>query len=258
MIRTAARAAAPPATGHADPPSQQQRAVAPIARPRRTTSAPTIVRRGAAVALTLLVAGGLSGLSGAAAAAEPIAVGATSATVATQVLPESPALSGPANLLDKRLLSRINYARAHPEEFAPNGNSSGAKMTPCTTPLKWSNALASAARRHNEYIGVQSKEWLQGKTPDGNSNAHLNSDGKLSWVDGGSIAQAGYNSKRAEIVAFGQDHASQAVKDWMQNDAGSNWGHRNIILDCELTRAGADQYSAGPWGHYYTMDAGKR
>lgn len=212
-------------TDHADPPSgHQQRPVSPIARPRRTTSAPTIVRRGAAVALTLLVASGLSGLSGAAAAAEQLNVGATSAAVATQVLPESQVPSGRPNLLDKRLLSRINYARAHPEEFAPNGNSSGAKMTPCTTPLKWSKRVGVGGEATQRLHRRQSKEWLNGKTPDGNSNAHLNSDGKLSWVDGGSIAQAGYNSKRAEIVAFGQDHASQAVKDWMQNDAASNWG----------------------------------
>jgi uncharacterized protein YkwD len=68
--------------------------------------------------------------------------------------------------------------------------------------------------------------------------------------------QSGYDRKRGEIVAFGQTTAAEAVKFWMQNDEIHKWGHRNIILDCDYTDAGAAHLVGGPWGHYWTVDVG--
>jgi uncharacterized protein YkwD len=42
----------------------------------------------------------------------------------------------------------------------------------------------------------------------------------------------------------------------MQDDAPSNWGHRNLILDCGLTDAGAAHLAGGPLNHYWTVDMG--
>jgi uncharacterized protein YkwD len=46
------------------------------------------------------------------------------------------------------------------------------------------------------------------------------------------------------------------VQFWMQDDAPSNWGHRNLILDCGLTDAGAAHLAGGPLNHYWTVDMG--
>jgi uncharacterized protein YkwD len=70
--------------------------------------------------------------------------------------------------------------------------------------------------------------------------------------------QAGYHSYRAEIVAWGFATRKDAVKYWMQDDAASNWGHRNLILNCGIQEAGYGVVSSGPAGHYYTVDMGNR
>ena len=72
----------------------------------------------------------------------------------------------------------------------------------------------------------------------------------------GPITQSGYDKKRGEIVAWGQTTAADAVKAWMQDDESSNWGHRNIILDCGYTDAGAAHFVGGPARHYWTVDVG--
>ena len=94
-------------------------------------------------------------------------------------------------------------------------------MTGCTTPFTESAALEGTAAAHNTYIASQPADWLNGSFQDGMntySNAHLNPDGKASWDDGGPIANAGYNTQRGEIVAWGQADEAAAVVKWMQDD----------------------------------------
>jgi len=61
-----------------------------------------------------------------------------------------------------------------------------------------------------------------------------------------------------EIVADGFPTEAAAVQFWMQDDAPSNWDHRNLILNCDLMEAGAAHLTGGPWGHYWTVDMGTR
>jgi uncharacterized protein YkwD len=42
----------------------------------------------------------------------------------------------------------------------------------------------------------------------------------------------------------------------MQDDGDQAWGHRNNILDCNLSDAGAAHLAGGPWGNYWTVDMG--
>jgi hypothetical protein len=44
----------------------------------------------------------------------------------------------------------------------------------------------------------------------------------------------------------------------MQDDEASNWGHRNLILNCSIHDAGPAIHNGGSWGHYYTVDMGNR
>jgi uncharacterized protein YkwD len=69
--------------------------------------------------------------------------------------------------------------------------------------------------------------------------------------------QAGYHSRRAEIVATGFPTASDAVAFWMQDDERFGWAHRNQILNCANTDAGASHLEGGG-NHYYTVDMGTR
>jgi hypothetical protein len=147
---------------------------------------------------------------------------------------------------DGALLGAVNDARLHPEKYPPHGNTAGAKMDACPSAFNGSGSLDQAAATHNSYIASQGK----------GVNPHQNASGKLSWEDGGPIQAAGYNSARAEIVATGQGTANAAVVAWMQDDGDQAWGHRNIILDCNLSDAGAAHLAGGPWGNYWTVDAG--
>jgi uncharacterized protein YkwD len=42
----------------------------------------------------------------------------------------------------------------------------------------------------------------------------------------------------------------------MQDDAPLNWAHRNIILNCALSQAGAAHLQGGFGGHYWTVNMG--
>jgi len=47
------------------------------------------------------------------------------------------------------------------------------------------------------------------------------------------------------------------VNFWMSDDGGANnWGHRNAILDCGYTDAGAAHLTGGDLGNYWTVDLG--
>jgi hypothetical protein len=151
---------------------------------------------------------------------------------------------------DPALLAAVNDARTRPEKYPPNGDvnaGAGAKMTACGNPFANSPSLTNAAAAHNSYLATSN-----------DPNLHNNPGGKLSWADGGPIAQAGYNSQRAEIVATGQGSEAAAVMDWMQNDANATppWIHRTNILNCGITDAGAAHLAGGSQGNYWTVDMG--
>jgi len=167
---------------------------------------------------------------------------------------------------DAALLSAVNDARRNPGKYPPKGNTvvNGvtAKMAACPKPFGESWALDTAAATHNRLIASVSKAVLgQDKFM-----AHRNPPpgGPVSWAPSkdpvdprlGPIVQSGYDRKTGEIVAWGQTTAALAVQDWMQNDESSSWGHRNNILDCEFTDAGAAHFVGGPYNHYWTVDMG--
>ena len=73
-------------------------------------------------------------------------------------------------------------------------------------------------------------------------------------VPNGPIAKAGYNPT-GQIVATGWSDDAAAVVYWMSKD-GPDWGHRNAILNCGVTDAGAAHFTGGTRGNYYTVDMG--
>lgn len=160
---------------------------------------------------------------------------------------------------DAALLNAINDARLHPEKYPPHGNAANAKMTACPKALGESWALDNTAVTHNSYLAPQPASVLSSGL-----NAHRNPPpgGVLTWAPEpndprhGPIEQAGYDRLRGEIVAWGQSSADQAVRFWMQDDAPSQWGHRNNILNCGYTDVGAAHLAGGTFGHYWTADLG--
>ena len=187
------------------------------------------------------------GLVGAAAAVPAVASAAGTTSAAATAVTTSTTSSTNA------LLTAINDARMHPEKYPPRGNTAGAKMGACPTPFRQSAALYKGANAHDKFLAGQPTSWVESGV-----NAHRDPNGALAWESNGHIAAAGFNSARAEIVAWGQPTSAAAVRAWMQDDEHSAWGHRNIILDCSLTYAGASNYAGGPAGHYFTADMGNR
>lgn len=152
---------------------------------------------------------------------------------------------------DGALLAAVNDARLHPEKYPPNGDAAGAVMAACSKPFNHSGALDNTAATHNSFIATMSADVVNVYP-----NMHKTASGGLAWdVPGGPIAKAGYNTT-GQIVADGFPTEAAAVQFWMQDDAPSQWGHRNKILDCNLTDAGAASFSGGPLGHYWTVDMG--
>lgn len=148
----------------------------------------------------------------------------------------------------------INDARTHPEMYPPRGDTTGAAMAPCAGPFLSSQVLADTAASHNDFLASQSVEWvmtrphMHASTPDGM---------QMSTDAGGPIDQAGFRSLRAQIVAMGYPTAAAVIQAWMQDDGGPlHWGHRNIILNCALSQAGAAHLQGGPGGHYWTVNMG--
>jgi len=151
---------------------------------------------------------------------------------------------------DSALLAAVNDARLHPENYPPHGDASGAAMTACPKPFNHSGALDNTAATHNSFIATMPADVVNVYP-----NMHKTASGGLAFDQGGPISQAGYNST-GQIVADGFPTPAAAVVFWMQDDAPSQWGHRNKILDCSLTDAGAASFTGGPLGHYWTVDMG--
>jgi hypothetical protein len=147
----------------------------------------------------------------------------------------------------------VNDARTHPELYPPHGDTTGAAMAPCAGPFLSSQALADTASSHNDFLASQPVEWvmtrphMHASTPDGM---------QMSTDAGAPIDQAGFHSLRAQIVAMGYPTAAAVVQAWMQDDGPLAWGHRNIILNCALSQAGAAYLQGGPGGHYWTVNMG--
>ncbi|MDT0344553.1 CAP domain-containing protein [Streptomyces litchfieldiae] len=154
---------------------------------------------------------------------------------------------------DQELFDVISDARAHPEKYPPNGNASGAAMSPCANAFQLSPRLRDVARDHNTFLASRPIEWVNSDV-----NMHRGPSGKLVWEDGEPMSQAGYNTFRAEIVATGFPTAEAAVRFWMQDDAPWSWGHRNLILNCSVQEAGTGHHQGGSGGHYWTVDMGTR
>jgi hypothetical protein len=175
---------------------------------------------------------------------------------AIQPVATQPAATPPAELSDatSQIEALVNDARTHPELYPPRGDATGAAMAPCAGPFLSSQALADTAASHNDFLASQSVEWvttrphMHASTPDGM---------QMSTDVGAPIDQAGFHSLRAQIVAMGYPTAAAVIQAWMQDDGGPlNWGHRNIILNCALSQAGAAHLQGGPGGHYWTVNMG--
>lgn len=150
---------------------------------------------------------------------------------------------------DSELIGLINDARVHPEKYPPHGNTAGATMAACPSPFRESSVLAGIASTHNGYLATQPIAVVN-TFP----NMHKNADGKLAWDAGEPMDTAGYHSFRAEIVATGFPTAADALRFWMQDDAPSQWGHRNLILNCTIQEAGGAHLAGDSGGHYWTVD----
>jgi hypothetical protein len=154
---------------------------------------------------------------------------------------------------DSALLAAVNDARLHPGNYPAAGAPADPPL--CKAAFNDSSSLDGAASTHIGQISNVSDAVLKQ-----DSNAHRNPppNGPLSTDAGGTINQAGYRSLVGEIVAWGQSNEAAAVKDWMQNDAPSNWGHRKNILNCAYTDAGAAHLAGGVEGNYWVVDMGTK
>lgn len=161
---------------------------------------------------------------------------------------------------DAALLAAVNDARVNPGKYPPDTkdpntgqswDTSGATMTACPKPFADSGALDNTAATHNGFIAT-----MDGSAVNNWPNMHKTASGGLTYDQGGPITQAGY-SNTGEIVAIGQSSEAAALKFWMQDDGGQNkWDHRNMILNCSLTDAGAAHFTGGPLANYWTVDLG--
>jgi hypothetical protein len=164
-----------------------------------------------------------------------------------------PAQLGSPNVGASEIEVLVNDARTHPESYPPRGDTAGAAMAACDGPFESSQALADTAAAHNDFLASQPVEWvmtrphMHASTPDGM---------QMSTDAGAPIDQAGFHSLRAQIVAMGYPTAAAVVQAWMQDDGPLAWGHRNIILNCALSQAGAAYLQGGPGGHYWTVNMG--
>jgi hypothetical protein len=160
---------------------------------------------------------------------------------------------------EQELFRLINDARAHPQNYPPHGNAQRASMNSCANPFKGSSELRTTAYHHDAFLATHPEEWMYGTTgdiPNDIPNTHTGPDGKPVWAAGEPMDQAGYHSARYEIVAWGQATPAEVIRAWMQDDEHSQWGHRNIILNCTIQWLGVNHRQGGPVRHYWTGDMG--
>ena len=93
-------------------------------------------------------------------------------------------------------------------------------------------ALAAVARAHS--ADMRDRDYFSHTSPEG-----------LSPFD--RAEQAGVDDSRAENIAFGQSDAAAVMEAWLESP-----GHRQNILDCELTRLGVG-VAEGPGGPWWTQ-----
>jgi uncharacterized protein YkwD len=93
-------------------------------------------------------------------------------------------------------------------------------------------ALAAVARAHS--ADMRDRDYFSHTSPEG-----------LSPFDRAEQAGVGYS--RAENIAFGQSDAAAVMEAWLESP-----GHRENILDCELTRLGVG-VAEGPGGPWWTQ-----
>ncbi|MGY1821524.1 CAP domain-containing protein [Geodermatophilus sp. SYSU D00079] len=126
--------------------------------------------------------------------------------------PAAPAAPG----IEGQVLSLVNQARA----------------TAGCAPLAADSALAAVARAHS--ADMRDRDYFSHDTPEG-----------LDPFD--RAKQAGITYARAENIAYGQANATEVMDDWMTSP-----GHRENILDCELTKLGVG-VAEGPGGPWWTQ-----
>ena len=93
-------------------------------------------------------------------------------------------------------------------------------------------ALAAVARAHS--ADMRDRDYFSHTSPEG-----------LSPFD--RAEQAGVDDSRAENIAFGQSDAAAVMEAWLESP-----GHRENILDCDLTRLGVG-VAEGPGGPWWTQ-----
>jgi uncharacterized protein YkwD len=93
-------------------------------------------------------------------------------------------------------------------------------------------ALAAVARAHS--ADMRDRDYFSHTSPEG-----------LSPFDRAEQAGVGYS--RAENIAFGQSDAAAVMEAWLESP-----GHRENILDCDLTRLGVG-VAEGPGGPWWTQ-----
>ncbi|TFV59031.1 CAP domain-containing protein [Geodermatophilus sp. DF01-2] len=92
--------------------------------------------------------------------------------------------------------------------------------------------LAAVARAHS--ADMRDRDYFSHTSPEG-----------LSPFD--RAEQAGVDYSRAENIAYGQAGADAVMQAWMDSP-----GHRENILDCELTKLGVG-VAEGPGGPWWTQ-----
>jgi uncharacterized protein YkwD len=93
-------------------------------------------------------------------------------------------------------------------------------------------ALAAVARAHS--ADMRDRDYFSHTSPEG-----------LSPFDRAEQAGVGYS--QAENIAFGQSDAAAVMEAWLESP-----GHRENILDCDLTRLGVG-VAEGPGGPWWTQ-----
>lgn len=122
-------------------------------------------------------------------------------------------------------LKQINQQRAE------NGN---------LPALTMNQTLVQIARFHSQDMAVNEK------------TAHEGSKGEDPWTRYGWMCEKFIYAGEIIGWGFGGD-VSQMIDWWMHSP-----GHHDLILTAEFTDAGAGYYRGGPWGHYWTVNFGRK